>query len=187
MTYEGIIESLTSLLTIVILVGIAYALKRIFSNNTHIQEIIDAEKERKAYPDIQSSKFTRLYTMPYDYKLTAKSIQAYCEEHFPNYYCRVSGNTVRISETRSGLSGEIRELYITHLSQHNISAVEFSDPNELEYNIQNRQTTVRSSIDDKGFSKDIREMVRHFQQQAISKGISNAIINDKIVNDKMLK
>lgn len=169
MIYENIIESLTSLLTIVIIVGVVYVLKRVFSNNTHIQKIIDAEKERKAYPDVQNGKFTRLYTMPYDYNLTAKSIQSYCEEHFPKFYCKVSGNTVRISETRSGLSGDVRELYITHLRQHNISAVELSDPNELEYNYQNRQTNVRSSIDDKGFSKAIREMIRHFQQQALSR------------------
>lgn len=167
MLYESIIESLASLLTIVVLAGLIYLLKRLFSDNTLVKEIIEAEKQRQEYSDIQNGLFTRLYTMPYCEDITGHSICAYCEEHLPKLFCKASESMVRISETRSGLSGEVRELRITHLRQHNITAIELSDPNEIEYNGRYRQPTVRSSIDDKGFSKDIREMIRQLQQQAI--------------------
>lgn len=169
MHYNDIIEMLVSLLSVVVVVGALFLLRRLFSDNTHIKDIIEAEKKRQACPDIQNGMFTRFYTMPYYDELTANNICSYCREHLPEYFCKTFENKVTISETRSGLSGEVRELYITHLRQHNISAVELSDPNELEYNFQNRQTIVRSSIDDKGFSRAIREMIRQFQQQALSR------------------
>lgn len=93
--------------------------------------------------------------------------RAYCEEHFPAYFCSASDNWVSIRETKTGLSGEVRDLYITQLKDHNISAIDFKDPNEIEHNGRYRQSFTRSSLNDKGFSKDIREIVRHFQQEAI--------------------
>ena len=160
---------LVCLLVVAALAGIAWLVRRFLFDDSRTREIIEAEKKRQAHPDIQSGRFTRLYTMPYDEDLTAKNICAYCEEHLPAYHCKALENMVQISETRGGVSGETRELYITHLREHNISAIDLVDPNELVYNGRYGQFNTRSSINDKGFSKDIREMIRHFQQKAISR------------------
>jgi len=158
---------LVCLLVVAALAGIAWLVRRFLFDDSRTREIIEAEKKRQAHPDIQSGRFTRLYTMPYDEDLTARNICAYCEEHWPEYHCSVLGNRVRISDKRNGLFSEKRDLYITHLKGHNISAVELVDPNELVSNGRHGQFTTRSSINDKGFSKDIREMIRYFQQKAV--------------------
>lgn len=165
--YESLTDFLISFAIILVLVGIAYAVRRFIFDDSHFKEIIEAEKKRQAHPTIQNGIFTRLYTMPYDENLTAENIRAYCEEHFPAYFCSASDNWVSIRETKTGLSGEVRDLYITQLKDHNISAIDFKDPNEIEHNGRYRQSFTRSSLNDKGFSKDIREIVRHFQQEAI--------------------
>lgn len=169
MTSDGFVGLLFMLLFVAALVGIYWLVRHFISGGSHVQEIIKAEKNRQAHPDIQSGRFTRLYTMPYYEDLNEENIRRYCEEHFPSYYCKVSEIGIRISETRTGLSGEVRDLYITHLREYNISAVDLSDPKEVEYNGRYRPPTVRSSLHDKGFGKDIRDMICHFQQQALSR------------------
>lgn len=169
MHFESLTEALVFFLVAFAVMGIFYAARQFISGDSHTKEIIEAEKKRKAHPNIQNGMFTRLYTMPYYEELTGELIRAYCEEHFPQYYCTTNDVYASISETRSGLSGETRVLYITHLKEHNITAIDFKDPNEVEYSGRYRQSTIRSSINDKGFSKDIREIVRHFQQEAIAK------------------
>ena len=163
------IEMIFFLLFVAALVGLIILVRRFLFGDTHTKAIIEAEKKRQAHPDIQNGRFTRLYTMPYSEDLNVKNICAYCEEHFPSYHYMVLGNMVRISETRNGLSKEKRELYITHLKAHNISAVELVDPQELVSNGRYGQSNTRSSLNDKGFSKDIREMILQFQQQAVSR------------------
>lgn len=163
-----VMEIMVFLLFVAALVGMAFLVRRFLFGDTHTKAIIEAEKKRQAHPDIQSGRFTRLYTMPYSEDLNVKNICAYCDEHFPAYHCTVLGNRVSISETRNGLSHETRELYITHLKGHNISAVELVDPHELVSNGRYGQFNTRSSLNDKGFSKDIREMILHFQQKAVS-------------------
>lgn len=169
MANSEVIELIVFLLFVAALVGIAFLVRRFLFDGTQTKEIVEAEKKRQAHPDIQSGRFTRLYTMPYSEDLNVKNICAYCEEHWPEYHCSVLGNRVRISDKRNGLFSEKRDLYITHLKGHNISAVELVDPNELVSNGRHGQFTTRSSINDKGFSKDIREMIRHFQQKAVSR------------------
>ena len=169
MAYNDVMEMLVCLLVVAALAGIAWLVRRFLFDDSRTREIIEAEKKRQAHPDIQTGRFTRLYTMPYSEDLNVKNICAYCEEHFPSYHYMVLGNMVRISETRNGLAQEKRELYITHLKGHNISAVELVDPRELVHNGRYGQSNTRSSLNDKGFSKDIREMIRHFQQKAISR------------------
>ena len=167
MHFESLTEALVFFLVAFAVMGIFYAARQFISGDSHFKEIIEAEKKRQAHPTIQNGIFTRLYTMPYDENLTAENIRAYCEEHFPAYFCSASDNWVSIRETKTGLSGEVRDLYITQLKDHNISAIDFKDPNEIEHNGRYRQSFTRSSLNDKGFSKDIREIVRHFQQRAI--------------------
>ena len=169
MHFESLTEALVFFLVAFAVMGIFYAARQFISGDSHFKEIIEAEKKRQAHPTIQNGIFTRLYTMPYDENLTAENIRAYCEEHFPAYFCSASDNWVSIRETKTGLSGEVRDLYITQLKDHNISAIDFKDPNEIEHNGRYRQSFTRSSLNDKGFSKDIREIVRHFQQEAIAK------------------
>ena len=169
MHFESLTEALVFFLVAFAVMGIFYAARQFMSGDSHTKEIIEAEKKRKAHPNIQDGMFTRLYTMPYYEKLNVELLRAYCEEHFPKYYCTVSANMVRISETRSGLSGEERELYITQLREHNITAIDFKDPNETVTTGRYGQSFTRSGINDKGVSKDIREMIRHFQQEAIAK------------------
>lgn len=122
--YESLTDFLISFAIILVLVGIAYAVRRFIFDDSHFKEI-------------------------------------------PAYFCSASDNWVSIRETKTGLSGEVRDLYITQLKDHNISAIDFKDPNEIEHNGRYRQSFTRSSLNDKGFSKDIREIVRHFQQRAI--------------------
>lgn len=168
--FQSLTEAIVFFVIALVAVGIFYAVQHFILDGSRTKEIIEAEKKRQAHPNIQNGMFTRLYTMPYDEELTGELIRAYCEEHFPKYNCTASANMVRISEKRSGLSGEVRELYITQLKEHNITAIDFKDPNEVVYSGRYRQSTVRSSINDKGFSKDIREIVHHFQQEAVTRG-----------------
>lgn len=167
--FASLTEALVFFLVALVVAGIFYTARHFIFDNSRTKEIIEAEKKRQAHPNVQNGMFTRLYTMPFYEELTGELIRAYCEEHFPQYYCTTNDVYASISETRSGLSGETRVLYITHLKEHNITAIDFKDPNEVEYSGRYRQSTIRSSINDKGFSKDIREIVRHFQQEAISK------------------
>ena len=165
--YESIIDALLPAIIFLVLAVIVVVGSRFLFGASQTKEIIEAEKKRKECPSIQDGIFTRLYTMPYDESLTTENIRAYCEEHFPSYFCSASKHQVIISETKTGMSGEVRTLYITHLKEHNISAIDFKDPHEVEYT--NRyQFNMRTSLHDKGFSKDIREIVHHFQQKAIA-------------------
>ena len=43
----------------------------------HIPNILKAEQKRKAHPDIQTGKFTRLYTMPYDEDVNAQTLRTH--------------------------------------------------------------------------------------------------------------
>ena len=139
----------------------------LYSNKKREKDILEAEKKRKACPDIQSGRFTTLYTMPYYEKLNEQAICAYGREKYPNYFYTVSNSSVRVSETRSGLLGEIRNLTITHLPKHDITAISIHDPHEVEMGLRSGAATMRSCLDDKGFSKDVREIIRHFQSEAL--------------------
>ena len=163
------IVAISFLLYAAVFVGVYLLIRRFVSGGSRPQKIIEAEKKRRENPDIQSGKFTRLYTMPYYENLDGENIRRYCEEHFPAYHCSVSEDRVRISETKTGLKGEVRDLFITHLRDNNISAVDLSDPKELEYNGRYHPSTTRSSLYDKGFGNDIRTMIRYFQEKAISR------------------
>ena len=168
--FESWQEALVVFLVVIVLFVIFFLVRRFIHDDSHIKEIVEAEKNRQAHPDVQSGMFTRLYTMPYYEELDGEFIRAYCEEHFPKYYCTVLYNMVRISEVRGGLAGEVRELYIIQLKDYNITAIRFTDPHEvIRGGRYGQYTQVRSLINDKGFSKDLREMVRNFQQQAISR------------------
>ena len=76
--------SLTDLIYFIILIiivswgGIYYAIKK---KKTYIPNIIDLEKRRKAHPDMQTGRFNRIYTMPYDDEVNAYTIRKYLEEH----------------------------------------------------------------------------------------------------------
>lgn len=169
--FHSILEFIIFLIVVGGGTAVFYAMKRLIRGKSLTKEIIEAEQNRKECPDIQSGHFTRLYTMPYDEQITGPEIERYCREHFPNYKCAAGTDYVSISETITGLSGETRELYITHLRDENITAIEFKDPHELvaEGRGGMRQYNVRTSLDDKGFSEDIRKIVRHFQSQAVEK------------------
>ena len=144
----------------------------LISNRLHAvsdQKIIEAEQKRKQYPDIQSGKFTRLYTMPYDEDLTPEKVCDYAKELYPNYVSMVTGkNSVRVMEHVAVLGHEVRDLVFHHLERENITAIEFIDPQEIERDGQRGTSHMRSSLDDRGFGEDIRKIVRHFQEQAIA-------------------
>lgn len=145
-----------------------YVARRYIFTKTGVKEIVEAEQKRQACPDVQNGIFNRLYTMPYYEQLIGEQIAIYCHEHYPKYYCSVSDNMVKISESPAGLYGETRELYITHLPEQHISALELVDPDELVPNGRFGPFKSRHHLYDNGFSKDIREMIRYFQQSAIS-------------------
>ena len=135
------------------------------------KEIIEAEKKRKECPEIQSGKFTRLYTMPYWEDLDSDFIMQCIKEKHPEYHCsrKWKSELVVREKGKSFFSGEKRELVIIQLRSEDITAIEFSDPHE--YDTQNRRTirNIRTSLYDQGFGESLRVVIRQIQEQAIKR------------------
>jgi len=134
------------------------------------KRILEAEQQRRAYPDIQTGKFTRLYTMPYYADLNATNIQRYIQDNHPDLRCTVNGDDfLTISDAKHKMNEEIRQLSITHLREENVSAIDLRDPHEVENegSMKSPNYVMRTSMYDLGFSKEVREVIRHFQDCAI--------------------
>ena len=164
--------SLTDLIYLIILIiivswgGIYYAIKK---KKTYIPNIIDLEKRRKAHPDMQTGRFNRIYTMPYDDEVNAYTIRKYLEELYPDYTYSISKGTLHIEENQSD---EERFLIFTQLREEDITAIELKDPHEVVITGGSRgpgNIVTRSSLHDLGFSQSIRDAILHFQEQAVNK------------------
>ena len=136
--------------------------------NSLTRTIIKEEQERKAHPNIQSGKFTRLYTMPYDEELTGKMIEAYFKEHCPDFRCSGSDDLVKVSEDTFDSTYQKRELRIIHLRSENITAIDVFDPYEVTYS-RRGAIRIRSSLQDLGFGDKVRETIRAIQAQSIAR------------------
>lgn len=136
----------------------------------HIPNILEAEKKRKAHPDIQSGMFTRLYTMPYDEDLSGYTIGRYFAEHYPEVYYKCKDNYVWVSESKSG-EGEERKIYIIQLRSDDVTAIELEDPHEIinEGRWGMGRSYVRTSLYDLGFSDKVRAALRAIQEESIAK------------------
>lgn len=165
--------SLTNLIYFIILIiivswgGIYYAIKK---KKTYIPNIIDLEKRRKAHPDMQTGRFNRIYTMPYDDEVNAYTLQKYFAEHYPDYTYSISKGTLHIEENQSD---EERFLIFTQLRDEDITAIELKDPHEVIQSggFRGRASTytTRTSLHDLGFSQSIRDAILHFQELAVNK------------------
>lgn len=146
--------------------SIYYAIRK---KKTYIPNIIDLEKRRKAHPDMQTGRFNRIYTMPYDDVVNAYTLQKYFAEHYPDYTCSISKGTLHIEENQSD---EERFLIFTQLRDEDITAIELKDPHEVVITGGRRgggNIVTRSSLHDLGFSQSIRDAILHFQEQAVNK------------------
>lgn len=146
--------------------GIYYAIKK---KLTYIPNIIDLEKRRKEHPDIQTGRFNRIYTMPYDDEVNAYTIRKYLEELYPDYTYSISKGTLHIEENQSD---EERFLIFTQLRDEDITAIELKDPHEVVITGWRRgavNIVTRSSLHDLGFSQSIRDAILHFQELAVNK------------------
>ena len=165
--------SLTDLIYFIILIiivswgGIYYAIKK---KKTYSPNIIDLEKRRKAHPDMQTGRFNRIYTMPYDDEVNAYTIRKYLEELYPDYTYSISKGTLHIEENQSD---EERFLIFTQLRDEDITAIELKDPHEVIQSggFRGRASTytTRTSLHDLGFSQSIRDAILHFQEMAVNK------------------
>lgn len=155
-------------LSVLIVIGVCvFVIPWIKKRKKHVPDILEAEKKRQLHPDIQSGNFTRMYTMPYDEDVNEKKICAYLEEQYPEYSCTTRDNYLHVSENNSG---EERELYFTQLRAEHITAIELVDPREMvSTGGRFPQHFTRTSLHDRGFSDNIRAVVRHFQEQAVQK------------------
>ena len=147
--------------------SIYFAVKK---KKTYIPNIIDLEKRRKAHPDMQTGRFNRIYTMPYDDEVNAYTIRKYLEELYPDYTYSISKGTLHIEENQSD---EERILIFTQLRDEDITAIELKDPHEVIQSggFRGRASTytTRTSLHDLGFSQSIRDAILHFQEQAVNK------------------
>ena len=145
--------------------GIYYAIKK---KLTYIPNIIDLEKRRKAHPDIQTGRFNRMYTMPYDDEVNAYTVRKYLESLHPDYIYDIQKETLYVKDNRSK---EKRHLIFTQLREEDITAIELHDPHEVI--AEGRRGTLnivtRSSLHDLGFSQSIRDAILHFQELAVNK------------------
>ena len=134
----------------------------------HIPNILKAEQKRKAHPDIQTGKFTHLYTMPYDEDVNAQTLRAYIESQYPKYLCTISEDTLMIKDNATG---EERNLIFTQLRSDDVTAIELVDPYEVvnEGRRKSSNYVTRTSLYDLGFSSSIRKAILHFQEQAVAK------------------
>ena len=163
--------SLTNLIYLIILIiivswgGIYYAIKK---KKTYIPNIIDLEKRRKEHPDIQTGRFNRMYTMPYDDEVNAYTVRKYLESLHPDYIYDIQKETLYVKDNRSK---EKRHLIFTQLREEDITAIELHDPHEVI--AEGRRGTLnivtRSSLHDLGFSQSIRDAILHFQELAVNK------------------
>ena len=144
--------------------SIYFAVKK---NKNYIPHIIEMEKKRKAHPDMQTGRFNRIYTMPYDDEVNAYTLQKYFAEHYPDYTCSISDGSLRIEENASN---EERILIFTQLRDEDITAIELQDPHEVvNEGGRTANFVTRSSLHDLGFSQSIRDAILHFQEMAVNK------------------
>ena len=144
--------------------SIYFAVKK---NKNYIPHIIEMEKKRKAHPDMQTGRFNRIYTMPYDDEVNAYTIRKYLEELYPDYTYSISKGTLHIEENQSD---EERILIFTQLRDEDITAIELQDPHEVvNEGGRTANFVTRSSLHDLGFSQSIRKTILHFQEQAVNK------------------
>ena len=148
---------------------IIFLIRTIREKKALIPNIVEAEKKRKAHPDIQTGKFTRLYTMPYDEELTGQTITDYFEQRYPEWKYSHRDNYAQVVEMKKGSRGEVRDFYITQLRDENVTAINLVDPNEVVYSGRNSQGNMRTTLYDMGFSEQIREGVRAIQQASIER------------------
>ena len=164
-------KMLIELILIAVLVGIPALIILYLSIKkrlAYVPNIIEAEKKRKAHPNIQSGRFTRLYTMPYNEDVNEETVRAYLEALYPNYQYSVGTGFLVVEDSHSS---EQRELIFTQLREENITAIELRDPNEVvnEGNHRVPNFVTRTSLFDLGFSKSIRTAILHFQQLTVAK------------------
>ena len=164
-------KTLIELILIAVLVGIPALIILYLSIKkrlAYVPNIIEAEKKRKAHPNIQTGRFNRLYTMPYNDEVNEYTIRAYMEERYPNYQYSVSTGLLIVEDSHSS---EQRELIFTQLRDEDITAIELRDPNEVvnEGNHRVPNFVTRTSVFDLGFSRSIRKAILHFQEQTVAK------------------
>jgi hypothetical protein len=156
--------NLIYLIVIAIIACFGFLIPWLKKRNQRIPNIIAEEKKRREHPDVQSGKFTRLYTMPYCEDVNGQNISAYFKEHYPDYECTHTETFVRVNEKSSD---EVRELTIIQLPHEDITAIELVDPHEIVSDGRYAYHT-RTSLHDLGFGDNVRKVVRLFQEQAVA-------------------
>ena len=164
-------KTLIELIIIAVLAGIPALIIlyiQVKKRNAYIPRIIRAERKRKAHPDIQTGRFNRLYTMPYNEDVNEYTVRAYLEERYPDYSYSISFEVLQVSDN---MSCEERELVFTQLREEDITAIELRDPFEVvnEGNHKAANFVTRTTLHDLGFSKSLRTAILHFQEQTVAK------------------
>ena len=161
----------TSLIIIGAIYGLAagyYIYRGIKEKKAFIPSVIEAEKKRKAHPDMQTGRFNRLYTMPYNDEVNENTVHKYLEQLYPKYKYSVRNGSLQVEDSDSS---EERILYFTQLRDEDITAIQLTDPHEMvnQGGHKSPNYTTRTSMYDLGFSKSIRTAILHFQELSVAK------------------